>query len=171
MCSDYRGNLVYVGFGDGSVRWIDLRIRPDLLSLASGQNLIAKHSGKVVSVCLQRKGESNGQLISAGIRGHVFINDPRSTQDAPIKFKPHPDSPLNTMTVHDYAPLIATGSSKQFVVIMKTDGTIINKIRHHDGFLGQRIGPVHCLAFHPYKLLLAAGGKDSYISIMQSTSA
>jgi regulator-associated protein of mTOR len=171
VCSDYQGNLVYIGFGDGSVRWIDLRVRPDLLSLASGQNLITKHSGKIVSVCLQRKGESNGLLVSAGIRGHVVISDLRNPQDSLLKLRPHPESPLNTMTVHDFAPLIATGSSKQIVVIMKTDGTIINKIRHHDGFLGQRIGPVHCLAFHPYKLLLAAGGKDSYVSIMQSTSA
>jgi regulatory associated protein of mTOR len=171
ICSDVSGNIVYVGFGDGSVRWIDLRSRPDLLSLASGQNLICKHSGKVVSTCLQRKSESSGLLVSAGIRGHVFISDTRYLRDAPLKLRPHVDSPLNAMTVHDFAPLIATGSSKQFVVIMKTDGTIINKIRHHDGFLGQRIGPVHCLAFHPYKLLLAAGGKDSYVSIMQSTSA
>jgi regulator-associated protein of mTOR len=111
------------------------------------------------------------QLVSAGIRGYVYISDPRYPKDVPKKFRAHLDSPLNTMVVHNYAPLIATGSSKQFVNVMKMDGTIINKIRHHDGFLGQRIASVHCLAFHPNKLLLAAGGKDSYVSIMQSTTS
>jgi hypothetical protein len=30
------------------------------------------------------------------------------------------------------------------------DGLELNQIRYHEGFLGQRIGPVSCLAFHPY---------------------
>ena len=42
---------------------------------------------------------------------------------------------------------------------------VLNWIRYHDGFLGQRIGPVSCLAFHPNKPLLAAGATDSIISI------
>jgi regulator-associated protein of mTOR len=38
-------------------------------------------------------------------------------------------------------------------------------IRYHDGFLGQRIGPVSCLAFHPTQLTFAAGATDSIISV------
>jgi regulator-associated protein of mTOR len=71
------------------------------------------------------------------------------------------------LSAHSFAPLIATGSSRQFVNILRAgDGTLIHKIRHHDhGFLALRIGPVNCLTFHPNKLLLAAGGKDTHISI------
>lgn len=37
--------------------------------------------------------------------------------------------------------------------------------RYHDGFLGQRISPVACLAFHPYKMMLAAGANDTIVSV------
>jgi regulator-associated protein of mTOR len=70
---------------------------------------------------------------------------------------------------------------------MNLSGEEVSLIRYHDGFLGQRIGPVSCLAFHPYvhskknilyyafltfivffcryQILLAAGATDSIISI------
>jgi regulator-associated protein of mTOR len=48
---------------------------------------------------------------------------------------------------------------------MKFDGTEVNLIRYHDGFLGQRIGPISALQFHPYKVLLGAGATDSIISV------
>lgn len=56
-------------------------------------------------------------------------------------------------------------SYNQFIKVLTLDGEMINVIRYHDGFLGQRIGPVAALAFHPCKLLLAAGAADSVISI------
>ncbi len=48
------------------------------------------------------------------------------------------------------------------------DGQILSTIRYHDGFLGQRIGPVSALAFHPHQMLLAAGSTDSIISLFQT---
>ena len=48
---------------------------------------------------------------------------------------------------------------------MTFNGNQVGKISHHDGFLGQRIGPVSSLAFHPMKLMLAAGATDSIISV------
>ena len=51
------------------------------------------------------------------------------------------------------------------------DGRELNSVRHHTGLiLGQRIGPVSSLAFHPYRLILAAGATDSIISMYQPTS-
>jgi regulatory associated protein of mTOR len=75
--------------------------------------------------------------------------------------------PLNTLSIHDYASVIATGSQKQFVKVLNTNGKSLNTIRYHDGFLGQRIGPVNSLAFHPHQLLLASGCRDRYISIFK----
>ena len=49
------------------------------------------------------------------------------------------------------------------------NGNCLNTIRYHDGFLGQRIGPVSSLAFHPTKPLLAAGATDSIVSIYSTT--
>lgn len=42
----------------------------------------------------------------------------------------------------------------------------MNSLRYQDGFLGQRIGPVNCVAFHPRALLLAVGCGDRTISIV-----
>jgi len=41
-------------------------------------------------------------------------------------------------------------------------------IRYHEGFLGQRIGPVSCLQFHPHRPVLAAGATDSIVAIYSS---
>jgi hypothetical protein len=49
--------------------------------------------------------------------------------------------------------------------VMDFGGREISTIRYHDGFLGQRIGPVSSLALHPRLLLLAGGATDSIISI------
>ncbi len=59
---------------------------------------------------------------------------------------------------------MASGSYNQFIKVFTLDGETLNVIRYNDGFLGQRIGSVACLSFHPYKLLLAAGATDSIIS-------
>ena len=44
-------------------------------------------------------------------------------------------------------------------------GEQLNMIRYHSSFLGQHIGPVSCLNFHPYNMLLAAGHTDSIVSV------
>ena len=77
---------------------------------------------------------------------------------------------MNAVSFHDYADLLAFGSLKQIVRVMDLNGSLLNTIRYHDGFLGQRIGPVNCLAFHPYKPLLVCGGRDRYVSIVGDES-
>ncbi len=49
-----------------------------------------------------------------------------------------------------------------------TAGQNLDTIRYHIGFLGQRIGPVSTLSFHPHKLLLGAGFTDSSLSVWTS---
>lgn len=77
----------------------------------------------------------------------------------------HTKMPITSVAVHQCAPLIAMGSHAQFINIMTFNGSQVGKISHHDGFLGQRIGPISSLAFHPMKLMLAAGATDSIISV------
>lgn len=38
-------------------------------------------------------------------------------------------------------------------------------IRATASFLAQRVGPIHCLSFHPYRLLMASGGGDPIIAL------
>jgi WD40 repeat protein len=58
---------------------------------------------------------------------------------------------VTAFAVHPYAPIIASGSQNQKIHMQDFDGLELNQIRYHEGFLGQRIGPVSCLAFHPYE--------------------
>ena len=126
---------------------------------------LLEHRAAVVKCHFQAGPSSAGLLVSGGASGDVVLTDLRHGADSIVKIAAHSNSDLNALAVHDHAPLIASGSHKQFIKVFNTSGEPLSMIRYHDGFLGQRIGPVACLAFHPHKLLLAAGALDSYISI------
>jgi len=75
------------------------------------------------------------------------------------------DHPVMTaLAVHNMAPLLAVGQ-EQRIKIMNFNGDSLSLIRYHDGFLGQRIGPISSLCFHPYGVMLSAGATDSIVSI------
>jgi len=38
----------------------------------------------------------------------------------------------------------------QFIAVYNSNGDVISNIKYYDGFMGQRIGAISCLAFHPY---------------------
>lgn len=57
--------------------------------------------------------------------------------------------PLDAFTVHEYAPLYASGSRKQVVRIGDVTGATVSTLKYHKGFMGHRIGPVTSLTFHP----------------------
>ena len=63
---------------------------------------------------------------------------------------------------------MAAGSQNQFVKVFNTSGKELSKICFYDGFLGQRIGAVSSLAFHPHRLFLGVGSTDSIVSIYAS---
>jgi len=94
----------------------------------------------------------------------VRIWDPRFTKSV-RSFSVVPSS-LNVCEIHPRAPLLGCASPQQAIRIYNIDTEeMLNNIRYHDGFMGQRIGPTRCLAFHPYKVWLAAGGTDGLIAI------
>jgi WD40 repeat protein len=74
-------------------------------------------------------------------------------------------SPMTALAAHSRVPVLASGSHNQFIKALTLDGETLAVIRYHDGFLGQRIGPVSALAFHPHRLVLAAGATDSIVSV------
>lgn len=50
----------------------------------------------------------------------------------------------------------------QFTAIYNGNGELINNIKYYDGFMGQRVGAISCLAFHPHwvcALTLRLGGR------------
>lgn len=54
--------------------------------------------------------------------------------------------------------LAPTTPSTQVVKVWSAAGEQVGVVRAHTSFLSQRIGPVTCMAFAPYDLLLASGG-------------
>lgn len=44
----------------------------------------------------------------------------------------------------------SSGSMNQFTAIYNGNGELINNIKYYDGFMGQRVGAISCLAFHPH---------------------
>lgn len=38
----------------------------------------------------------------------------------------------------------------QFTAVYSGSGELINHIKYYDGFMGQRVGAISCLAFHPH---------------------
>lgn len=55
--------------------------------------------------------------------------------------------------IHGLSSWSHSASRNQSIKIYSTDSDeLVNTIRYHDGFMGQKIGPTRCLAFHPYKV-------------------
>ena len=47
---------------------------------------------------------------------------------------------------------VHSASAQQFIGVFNQSGDTLSQIKYHVGFMGQRIAPVTCLAFHPYKV-------------------
>ena len=78
----------------------------------------------------------------------------------------HSKGTLTALAAHPHAPLLATATSSQVVKVWGAGGEQVGVVRAHSSFLAtHRIGPVTCLAFAPYELLLASGSADPYAAV------
>jgi len=154
------GRLIVAGCADGSIRFYDRRTPPKYTPSVT----FMEHRGWVINAFMPLG--LNQQVISGSSTGEVKFWDCRNAKAAVKTFLSGSQHPVTTaLAVHDYAPLLAIGSQDQRIKVMNFDGEEISIIRYHDGFLGQRIGPVSSLCFHPFKIMLAAGATDSIVSI------
>lgn len=88
-------------------------------------------------------------FVSAG--GDVKVWDPRFIQ--PVKSISGLPTSVNVCEVHQQAPLLACASPQHAIRIYNLETEeMLNHIRYHDGFMGQKIGPTKCLSFHPRKV-------------------
>jgi WD40 repeat protein len=151
----------FAGFADGSIGVFDERVQ------GTGRVAIAReHSAWIVAAHFR---PDVSEVITGSVRGSVKFWDLRTMRS--FKTLEVHKSPLTALAVHPSAPIMATGSHAQFIKILTLGGEQLGGIlKYHDGFLGQRIGPVSCLAFHPTKVLLAAGATDSIVSIYGTQS-
>lgn len=150
----------FAGFADGSIAVFDERA-PGTGCVSSAR----EHSAWVVSAHFR---PDVPEIITGSVRGTVKFWDLRTMRS--VKTLEVHKSPLTALAVHPCVPILATGSHAQFIKILTLGGEQLGGIiKYHDGFLGQRIGPVSCLAFHPTKLMLATGATDSIVSVYQAT--
>ncbi|CAG0893874.1 unnamed protein product [Darwinula stevensoni] len=150
--------LLVAGCGDGSVRLYDIR-KP---SAEARVMTWREHNGYILEVFLQSLPTGPQRVISGCVPGDVRIWELRKPTSVSCKVT----SPMMTaMTVHPQANIYACGSVNQFIGVYTTSGEQLSAIKYHDGFMGQRIGPVSCLTFHRHLVRLAAGSTDAFISV------
>ncbi|TRY56340.1 hypothetical protein DNTS_034953, partial [Danionella cerebrum] len=153
LSCDPQRSLVAAGLGDGSVRVYDRRMGPNECRVMTYR----EHGAWVVKSHLQKDPE--GHIISVSVNGDVRFFDPRMPESVNIL------QTVKGLTALDIHPQANFGSMNQFIAVYNSNGDVISNIKYYDGFMGQRIGAISCLAFHPYWPHLAVGSNDFYMSI------
>ncbi|XP_051754044.1 regulatory-associated protein of mTOR isoform X3 [Ctenopharyngodon idella] len=156
LSCDPQRSLVAAGLGDGSVRVYDRRMGPNECRVMTYR----EHGAWVVKAHLQK--EPEGHIISVSVNGDVRFFDPRTPESINVL---QTVKGLTALDIHPQANLFACGSMNQFIAVYNSNGDVISNIKYYDGFMGQRIGAISCLAFHPYWPHLAVGSNDYYMSI------
>uniref|UniRef100_UPI00358F8B59 regulatory-associated protein of mTOR isoform X2 n=1 Tax=Myxine glutinosa TaxID=7769 RepID=UPI00358F8B59 len=155
-CDSFSNSLLVVGLGDGSVRLFDRRLPLSECNIMT----FREHDSWIIKAHLQRK--PDGQIISASVNGDVRLWDARQRESFNCI---QMGRGLTTLEIHPQANIFACGSLNHFISVYALTGEFLNNIKYYDGFMGQRIGAVNSLAFHPYWPHLAAGSSDYYLSI------
>ncbi|XP_041072707.1 regulatory-associated protein of mTOR isoform X5 [Carcharodon carcharias] len=156
LSCDSDRSLIVAGLGDGSVRIYDRRMAPNECRVMTYR----EHTAWVVKTYLQRTPQGN--IITVSVNGDVRFFDPRMPESVNVI---QTVKGLTALDFHPRANLFACGSMNQFIAIYNTSGDVISNIKYYDGFMGQRIGAISCLAFHPFWPHLAVGSNDYYMSI------
>ncbi|XP_054832790.1 regulatory-associated protein of mTOR isoform X1 [Eublepharis macularius] len=154
-CDSHR-SLIVAGLGDGSVRVYDRRMALSECRVMTYR----EHTAWVVKAYLQKHLEGN--IMSVSVNGDVRFFDPRMPESVKVL---QIVKGLTALDIHPQANLFACGSMNQFTAIYNGNGELINNIKYYDGFMGQRVGAISCLAFHPHWPHLAVGSNDYYISV------
>ncbi|ACO63090.1 predicted protein [Micromonas commoda] len=165
-CLTAEGALLMAGAADGAVLSFDLRTPARLLSV------VQTHQHPVVSILLQ-PGQTSNLVVTGSVNGEMKFCDLRNaakpfytTEVQRPSAGPGGGRPtLSALVAHKYAPVIASGSSERAIKLWDLEGNNVASIRYYNSFLGQRIGAVRSLAFHPNSLLLAAGSNDSIATV------
>ncbi|OVA17236.1 WD40 repeat [Macleaya cordata] len=160
--SQVHGGQLAAGYVDGSVRLFDIRT-PEMLVCTT-----RPHRQRVAGIGFQ-PGLDPAKIISASQAGDIQFLDIRNQTDAYLTIDAHRGS-LTALAIHRHAPIIASGSAKQLIKVFSIEGEQLGTIRYYPTLLGQKIGSVSCLTFHPYRFLLAAGAADACVSIYADDS-
>ncbi|KJX96632.1 WD-repeat protein mip1 [Zymoseptoria brevis] len=165
------GNIFVAGFGNGSVKAYDQRCE-DKDTLVRGWN---EHKSWIVGVHLQRGGMR--ELISADSSGHIRLWDLRYPGAVaainPPASRQEPRS-LRTLSVHEHAPVFATGGKDHTIRVYNTDLKPLSTFEPYMSYLrvglsgAPRNAPITATAFHPHRMMLACGAvNDGHVNLFK----
>ncbi|XP_023246408.1 regulatory-associated protein of mTOR isoform X2 [Copidosoma floridanum] len=159
--TDGIGNMMVLGCADGSVRLFDRRLPVSEARVMT----FREHNAWVLGACLKKSTTSSVKLITSSSSGEVRFFDLRKNSSI------NTVQTLQGMTAfatHETADIFACSSTNQCISMYNISGQHLNTIKFHEGFMSTRIGPVSCLNFHPYRVMLATGCVDSTITAYAS---
>ncbi|KAH9365134.1 hypothetical protein HPB48_009090 [Haemaphysalis longicornis] len=138
---DHEGSLLVAGCGDGTIRVYDRRLPPTECRIMT----LREHSSWIVNVHLNVR---ERRITSGCVTGDVrFWELGQSCSTHTVAT--HAD--MTAMAIHPAFDAFACGSASQQIGVYNREGDNIGSIPHNEWFVNQRIGPVSCLAFHPYR--------------------
>ncbi|KAF1947251.1 hypothetical protein EJ02DRAFT_430077 [Clathrospora elynae] len=153
------GDVFVAGFGDGAIRVYDQRQKPATAMV----KVWKEHKQWVTNVHLQRGGQR--ELVSGCRSGEVKLWDIR--MDRSVKTIQATTDHLRTLSVHEHAPVFATGTQRHRVKIFNINsGKPVSHFEPYSGFLRDRSAPICATAFHPHRLMIAAAAvHDNHVNI------
>ncbi|TKA26001.1 hypothetical protein B0A50_05513 [Salinomyces thailandicus] len=179
------GHVFVAGFGNGSLRAYDQRLPPRDSMTMAWVDRKTDHRSWIVGVHLQRGGLR--ELVSAESNGGVRLWDLRQRGSVAALPSPGPKSPsrsLRSLSVHEHAPLFATGSADHTIRVYNTSTLrqlssaepYMSYLRIAGGGLGASLGggggprnaPITATALHPHRMMLACGAvNDGHVNLFR----
>ncbi|EUC33175.1 hypothetical protein COCCADRAFT_96756 [Bipolaris zeicola 26-R-13] len=153
------GDVFVAGFGDGAIRVYDQRQKPATAMV----KVWKEHKQWITNVHLQRGGQR--ELVSGCRGGEIKLWDIR--WDRSVKTIQATSDTLRTLSVHEHAPVFATGTQRHRVKIFNiNNGQPVSHLEPYSGFLRDRSSPISVTAFHPHRLMIAAAAAhDTHVNI------
>jgi regulatory associated protein of mTOR len=161
------GDVFVAGFGDGVIRVFDTRVH----AKSAMVRVWREHRQWVVGLRMQRGGVR--ELISASRSGEVRLWDLRSEKSVlAISTISGTGQTVRTLSVHEHAPVFATGTDRGEVRTFNTAGEELGSFEPLGTMKSMasmaaaatgvtRKSPVVSTAYHPHKMLLATSAWGS----------
>jgi regulator-associated protein of mTOR len=165
------GNVFVAGFGNGSVRAYDQRLGPRDSMIMDWVNRGTDHRSWVVGAHLQRGGMR--ELISAESNGGIRLWDIRMRGAvASLPGNPHKPRNLRALSVHEHAPVFATGGADHTIRVYNTSLKHLSSFEPYMSYLRMsntpRTAPITATAFHPHRMMLACGAiNDGHVNLFK----
>lgn len=150
---------IYIGIFDGTIEYYIINEKRILSSSADGTELIHfwPHSSEFLQV-----------IGSDGSIRRVNKDRDNTTDSTGIQI----GTPISCVSHHPRLPfLIAYGSlpdhSIRLCELSSTNSELVplQNIKYHDGFLGQRLGHINKVEWHPSRMVLGTITNDTFVSI------